>query len=425
MITMLPAHDCLRGQHPGRRLGRLAILSAALAMAFASGTVSASDVIDDINKLMRAGQYNVALQKTEAVLSKHPDDAHLRFTKGLILAEQHKTAEAISIFRKLTEDFPDLPEPYNNLAVLYASQGEYDKAQATLNLAFRTNQTYATTLQNLGDVYARLASEAYQKALQVDKKDSAPKPRLAMVHSFRGNITGGMDPHAPLTFEPLPASTPEPQEELASADLAPRQPGPAPAQPADTWPQAGERQPGPPAKPVPPAGELVMPQLAARQPAPATAVKETPKPAEPAPVVRAEPPKSTATPAPQEDKPTQAEPKKDTAAEQAVLAAVNSWANAWSERNVSAYISHYSPHFKVPKKASRKNWEKERRARITEKAHIEVKVSAARITVDGKKATARFRQTYTSDSLTTSTRKTMEFELRDGKWLITEEIAGR
>jgi hypothetical protein len=150
--------------------------------------------MSDINKLMRAGQYAEALTKTDAVLAKHPRDAQLRFTKGLILAEQNRSAEAIAVFTKLTEDFPDLPEPYNNLAVLYAADGQYDKARAALDMAMRTNPTYATALENLGDVYAKLASQAYDKALQIDPGANVPQPKLTLLRSLNGNTTGGTVP---------------------------------------------------------------------------------------------------------------------------------------------------------------------------------------------------------------------------------------
>ncbi|WP_245200015.1 nuclear transport factor 2 family protein [Herbaspirillum sp. LeCh32-8] len=150
--------------------------------------------MSDINKLMRAGQYAEALNKTDAILAKHPRDAQLRFTKGLILAEQNRSAEAIAVFTKLTEDFPDLPEPYNNLAVLYASEGQYDKARASLDMAMRTNPTYATALENLGDVYAKLASQAYDKALQIDPANNVPQPKLTLLRSLNGNASGGTVP---------------------------------------------------------------------------------------------------------------------------------------------------------------------------------------------------------------------------------------
>jgi len=61
-----------------------------------------------------------------------------------------------------------MPEPYNNLAVLYAAEGQERKAAEALEQAIRTNPSYTTAHENLGDLYARMASEAYAKALQLD-----------------------------------------------------------------------------------------------------------------------------------------------------------------------------------------------------------------------------------------------------------------
>lgn len=96
-----------------------------LLAALIAAPVFADDAAD-ISKLMRSGQYAEALTKADAVLAKTPRDAQTRFLKGVILTEQNKTPDAILVFSRLTEDFPDLPEPYNNLAVLYASSGQYD-----------------------------------------------------------------------------------------------------------------------------------------------------------------------------------------------------------------------------------------------------------------------------------------------------------
>src|SRR6185369_3962753 len=104
-------------------------LGAALLMACISAQ---ADEVSDINKMLRAGQLPAALAKVDVALSQHPKDAQLRFIKGMILSEQGKSADAINIFQKLTEDYPELPEPYNNLAVLHASAGNYDKARVAL-----------------------------------------------------------------------------------------------------------------------------------------------------------------------------------------------------------------------------------------------------------------------------------------------------
>ncbi|HEY1147984.1 MAG TPA: tetratricopeptide repeat protein, partial [Pseudoduganella sp.] len=147
-----------------------------------------ADEAAEINKLLRSGQLPAALGRVDVALAQHPKDAQLRFLKGMILSEQGRSAEAIVVFQKLTEDFPELPEPYNNLAVLYAGSGQYDKARVTLERAIRTNQAYATAHDNLGDVYAKLASQSYDKAMQLaDSPSSSPpaKSKLAMVRTLK------------------------------------------------------------------------------------------------------------------------------------------------------------------------------------------------------------------------------------------------
>lgn len=153
-----------------------------------------ADDASDVSKLLRTGQITQAMQKVDAALNVKPKDAQLRFLKGLILTEQAKSSEAIVVFSKLTDDYPELPEPYNNLAVLYASSGQYDKARAALEMAIRTNPTYGTAHENLGDVYAKLASQAYDKALQLDSANSGAKLKLTMVKNIIGNTTGGTNP---------------------------------------------------------------------------------------------------------------------------------------------------------------------------------------------------------------------------------------
>ena len=124
-----------------------------------------ADELAEVSKLLRAGKAAEALARTNAYLARNPADPQMRFMKGVLLTEQNKSDEAIAIFTRLTEDYKDLPEPYNNLAVLYAASGQYDKARVTLEKAIRTNPSYMTAYENLGDVYGRLASQAYDKAL--------------------------------------------------------------------------------------------------------------------------------------------------------------------------------------------------------------------------------------------------------------------
>lgn len=184
-----------------------AISSLSLALMSVN---SYADEAADVGKLLRAGQTTEALQKVDGALAQRPKDAQLRFLKGLILTEQNKSSEAINIFAKLTDDYPELPEPYNNLAVLYASSGQYDKARAALEMAIRTNPTYGTAHENLGDVYAKLASQAYDKALQLDSGNTGAKLKLTMVRNLIGNATGGTNPKTAVPAATVAAAAPSP-----------------------------------------------------------------------------------------------------------------------------------------------------------------------------------------------------------------------
>ncbi|MDB5956936.1 tetratricopeptide repeat protein, partial [Ramlibacter sp.] len=158
----------------------LAVLTAALL----AGGVARADEYGDVNQLLRSGKLTDALNKADQYLAAKPKDPQMRFLKGVVLTEAGRINEAIATFQKLTEDYPELPEPYNNLAVLYAGQAQFDKARAALEMAIRTNPSYATAHENLGDVYAKLASQAYSRALQLDAGNTAVQPKLALIREL-------------------------------------------------------------------------------------------------------------------------------------------------------------------------------------------------------------------------------------------------
>ena len=158
----------------------LAVVTAALLVA----GVAHADEYGDVNQFLRSGKLTDALNKADQYLAGKPKDPQMRFLKGVVLTEAGRTAEAITTFQKLTEDYPELPEPYNNLAVLYAGQAQFDKARAALEMAIRTNPSYATAHENLGDVYAKLASQAYSRALQLDSSNTAVQPKLALIRDL-------------------------------------------------------------------------------------------------------------------------------------------------------------------------------------------------------------------------------------------------
>lgn len=143
-----------------------------------------ADNLPDAQRFIKRGQYEQALEKVDAQLRETPDDAQARFLKGVIYTETDRTAEAIAIFTRLTEDYPEMPESYNNLAVLYARQNLYDKARMALEMAIQAHPTYATAYENLGDLHAKLASQAYAKAVQLDAGSKSANAKLALARDL-------------------------------------------------------------------------------------------------------------------------------------------------------------------------------------------------------------------------------------------------
>jgi tetratricopeptide (TPR) repeat protein len=202
------------------------LLSGAL-MLFASLNAHANE-IEEANLLFKQGHQNQALEKVNAYLANQPKDAQARFLKGLIYTEQGKTAEAIKIFSALTEDYPDLPEPYNNLAVLYAGQGQYEKARQALEMAIRTHPSYATAHENLGDIYAKMASEAYDRALKLDSSNTTTKTKLAMIQELFAGGSHGKETAAGNTAVPKKTNVEAPVIAAAADQAAPPKTAPSP-----------------------------------------------------------------------------------------------------------------------------------------------------------------------------------------------------
>jgi Flp pilus assembly protein TadD len=154
------------------------------ALLLCCGMAARADEVQDAQKLFKQKQYDQALEKVEGVLSAKPKDIQARYLKGLILIEKGKTDDAISIFLALTEDAPDHPEPYNNLGVLYALQGQYEKARTAIEMAIHIQPTYAMAHENLGDIYAKMASKEYERAMQLDPNNFSPQSKLTTVRQL-------------------------------------------------------------------------------------------------------------------------------------------------------------------------------------------------------------------------------------------------
>jgi Flp pilus assembly protein TadD len=163
---------------------RLGPLVATLLAACALAAGAQVDALRDAREALRSGNPAAALAAVDKHLAGKPQDADARFLRGVALTELDRPDEAFDVFLRLTQDFPELPEPYNNLAVLYAARGEYERARANLEMAIRAKPDYTTAYENLGDVYARLSSQAYEKAAQLDARNRNAAAKLALAREL-------------------------------------------------------------------------------------------------------------------------------------------------------------------------------------------------------------------------------------------------
>ena len=379
-------------------------MAAALGL-FCASAVHADDY-SDVNQLIRSGKFADASTRVDAYLATNPRDPQMRFLKGVVQTESGKQADAIATFTALTQEYPELPEPYNNLAVLYANDKQYDKARMALEMAIRTNPSYATAHENMGDVYAKLASQAYAKALQLDAGNTQVPTKLALIRDLFTPAAAKAKNSNVIVSSRTPAAAPVPTAAPSAAKAAP-----ASASTSATLAAA----------PVPPA------------PTPSTATASAP--AAEVPVAAPNPPVERAVEKPGAKTETAAggsamappapgSAPADSDVQREVEAAVRTWAAAWSARDMKDYLAAYAKDFRPSGNQSRAAWESERRARIVNKKRIKVTVTDLSVKVQGEKATARFHQDYDADSLSASSIKTLQLQKTGGRWVIVSETTG-
>ncbi len=311
-------------------------------------------------ELIIQGRFDEALREINTLLAASPDDAELRFLKGIAYAEQGEDDLAIEVFAGLTQDYPELPEPYNNLAVLFAQRGEYDKARESLLAAIQTHPSYSTAHENLGDLYAKMAGNSYNRALQENQSNDSARVKLSKMNTL---------------FAP-------PTQAVAAAAT----PSAATPSPAAASPSSGGAQ-----------------QVVTQPPAAVT----------PEPVAQPS--------APAQSQPAGANMQ---AAANEIASLIGSWASAWASQDVDAYLSYYGSGFRPTRGLSRSAWVAQRRDRVARPQFIRVEVTDLFVDVsDANTARVVFKQDYASPGYQDTVIKTMNLSKENGAWKIQREVS--
>lgn len=145
-------------------------LSDTVAIPFLSFLIIEPDPIaknsvpTDVERLIKARQYKDAVTLINTKIKENPRNVQIRFVKARLEIEMRQFGEAKKSLIEITQQFPELPEPYNNLAAIAANQGNWIEARDYLELALKLRPTYVIASANLGEIYIRLGAQAYENA---------------------------------------------------------------------------------------------------------------------------------------------------------------------------------------------------------------------------------------------------------------------
>ena len=227
-----------------RALAAAAILAAALPAATAQTVLgpipepakspkAPGDYPVYVDRMIAEKNYAQALAWADEGIAKNPQNVALAFKRGVILEALGRKGDARQAYEQLIRLYPEIPEPYNNLAIIIADNGRGDLGHATelLERAITANPRFRTAHENLADIYALRALQHYRQALplasgrgkaadtaRVDRKitllaqatgnDSAARePQTGAVTASKMEETGKQPAQSTL-FNPLPAITP-------------------------------------------------------------------------------------------------------------------------------------------------------------------------------------------------------------------------
>lgn len=333
-----------------------------------------------VQKLIAEGKLEQALNMTNTELAKDSSNVSYRFLKGLILTRQEKLEAARDIFIDITRSNPELPEPYNNLAVIYASLGDFDKAREALEQAINTHPSYATAHENMGDIYAKLASQAYNQALELDNQNNTAKAKLSLVNELFSVPQAVINPPlAQVATRGDTESMPEAQTEpVPVREVSAPQPAPVVVRQVQTAPSNP----------------------------PTSTVSNDPPPVEPQRVAVSPP--------------VRVQPELQPVA--VVKQGVIDWSMAWSSQDINAYLAFYASDFTPPDGRSIAQWRLLREKRLSQPGSIKVTIADLVVEMTGAaSATATFTQIYQSDVYSDRVKKTLVLKQENNRWLITQE----
>ncbi|MAY41400.1 MAG: hypothetical protein CMI05_03685 [Oceanospirillaceae bacterium] len=354
-----------------------------------------SPELTKILSLSQQGKHQEALNRLDVIIRDNPNMASATLAKGIILSNKGDRNAAKQIFKQLMTAYPGRPEAFNNLAVIYAEEGNFPEAIDTLQQAFQTHPSYAQVHTNLKEPYATLASQAYNKALDLGSESAGPE--LAMINRLPRDLTNSTSEQLVVVAANKVVKKPA---QLATVVT------PAPVKSA--------------AKVETGTSKTVEVTSLVNDPAVVTAaVTKEQTQTKPNKVIN--PVKAKETSKPQEVVTSTDQPKANTAEQQITNNLLN-WANAWSNKDYKGYIATYTDVYRPNAKLTHNQWVQQREQRITKPKFIKVSLNNISVKLLRENlAEARFEQRYQSDTYKDAVRKRVMLVNSNGQWKISLE----
>lgn len=358
---------------PISRLAAAIILAGFISMLLAAPGAT-MPTLESLQSLVDDGRYQAALTQSNTYLQAHPGNRDARFLRAVALAGQGRDEAAIAAFKALADDYPQRPEPANNLAALYARSGRYDQARQWLEKALATQAVYAIAHRNLGDIYTALATMAYSQVLNTDGDPGEKGMQLALVNHL---------------YYPREAGVPVPPDgALARAT------------------QDGALRNGQDGPNDQNGGDMEIIEAPPPVPEPAHPPETTPPEPEPEAPMRPLP-----------------EPDADTRHNRSIIQTVRDWAMAWSQQDFDAYIDMYANNF-PPGERSREDWLALRKKRVTQKEAIHIQIILPKVQLlSDNRARVTFVQIYESPTYSDRVAKNLLMQRTDAGWRIMRETS--
>lgn len=150
----------------------LLILLGALAGAAQAGEEA------EVRALLERGDNAAALTRASQNAEANPRDVQARFLLGVVLMDSKRDDAALAHFMSMAQDYPELPDPYNNIALLHARALRWELARQALESALRNDPTHRTARANLGQVHLVLAVQAWERAAAAGPLDAPLQRKL-------------------------------------------------------------------------------------------------------------------------------------------------------------------------------------------------------------------------------------------------------